>query len=121
AAQAAYYIHFQMVRKNEHISAALNVQDEMQGAYLGCEFSSREIELDLKQRKAVFEQYEFDKLAKKSAELIADGKVVGWFQGEMEFGPRALGNRSILADARNEKTQQTLNLKIKYREGFRPF
>lgn len=113
AAQAAYYIHFQMVRKNE--------QEAMQHAYLGCEFSNQEIELDLKQHKAVFEQYEFDKLAKKSAELIADGKVVGWFQGEMEFGPRALGNRSILADARNEKTQQTLNLKIKYREGFRPF
>lgn len=113
AAQAAYYIHFQMVRKNE--------EEAMQHAYLGSEFSSREIELDLKQHKSIFAQYEFDELAKKTAQLIANGKVVGWFQGRMEFGPRALGNRSILADVRNEQTQQTLNLKIKYREGFRPF
>lgn len=114
AAQAAYYIYFKQER-------AENTQDEMQGAYLGCDFSDREIELDLKRQKAVFTYCEFDELATKTAQLIADGKVIGWFQGKMEFGPRALGNRSIIADARNDKTQQTLNLKIKYREGFRPF
>lgn len=118
AAQAAYYIYFENERDT---SASLSVRDEMEGSYLGCEFSNQGIALELKQYKAVFEYYEFDELAKKAARLIADGKVIGWFQGKMEFGPRALGNRSILADARNEKTQQTLNLKIKYREGFRPF
>ena len=63
----------------------------------------------------------FDELSKKTARLISNGNIVGWFQDRMEFGPRALGNRSILADPRNEKMQKKLNLKIKYREGFRPF
>ena len=75
-----------------------------------------------KKTKAVYENYSsFDKLNKDIAKEISEGKVVGWFQGRMEFGPRALGNRSILGDARNPEMQKKLNLKIKYREGFRPF
>jgi len=116
AAQAAYYIFFQQPR------TVNTMEDEMLGSYLGPEFSDMEINLDLKKQKAVIEKVEpFDVLATKVAALIAEGNVVGWFQGRMEFGPRALGNRSILGDARNEEMQKKLNLKIKYREGFRPF
>jgi carbamoyltransferase len=94
----------------------------MQGAYLGPEFSNIDIELAAKKYKAVFQKFEnFETLIKHTAELIDKGNVVGWFQGRMEFGPRALGNRSILGDARNAEMQKKLNLKIKYREGFRPF
>jgi carbamoyltransferase len=75
-----------------------------------------------RQYNAVYQQYDdFEELAAKTATALADGNVVGWFQGRMEFGPRALGGRSILGDARNEEMQKKLNLKIKYREGFRPF
>ncbi len=71
---------------------------------------------------ANFEEFStFSVLATKTATLLADGNVIGWFQGRMEFGPRALGNRSIIGDARNPEMQKKLNLKIKYREGFRPF
>ena len=116
AAQAAYFIYFQQERK-PCIAA-----DEMQGAYLGPEFSDKEIEGDLRRHKAVYERFDdFNQLALTTADVIADGKVIGWFQGRMEFGPRALGNRSILGDARNPEMQSKLNLKIKYREGFRPF
>ncbi|HWB62089.1 MAG TPA: carbamoyltransferase C-terminal domain-containing protein, partial [Chitinophagales bacterium] len=94
----------------------------MQGAYLGPEFSDNETVLDLRKYKAVYSGYsDFEKMANDVAALINEGKVVGWFQGRMEFGPRALGNRSILGDARNPEMQKKLNLKIKYREGFRPF
>ncbi|MTI32616.1 carbamoyltransferase family protein [Xanthovirga aplysinae] len=97
-------------------------QDQMEGAYLGPDFSDKEIELTCRKVKAVYKKYDqFDELAKVIASKIAEGKVVGWFQGRMEFGPRALGNRSILGDARNPEMQKKLNLKIKYREGFRPF
>jgi carbamoyltransferase len=116
AAQAAYYIHFNQDRK------PCAFQDEMQGAYLGPEFSDLDIELDLKKYKAVYKKYEdLDALHSDVADLINNGNVVGWFQGRMEFGPRALGNRTILGDARNPEMQKKLNLKIKYREGFRPF
>ncbi len=116
AAQAAYYIYFNKER------AACNAQDEMQGSYLGPEFSDKEIGLQLKRLKAISNYTDnFDRLTPQIADLINDGKVVGWFQGRMEFGPRALGNRSILGDARNAEMQKKLNLKIKYREGFRPF
>lgn len=116
AAQAAYFIHFNKERK------PTGAQDEMKGAYLGPEFSSQDIELDLKQFKAISHYYEnFDALADEVADIINAGKAIGWFQGKMEFGPRALGNRSILGDARNAEMQKKLNLKIKYREGFRPF
>jgi carbamoyltransferase len=96
--------------------------DYMQGAYLGPEFSNQDVLLATKKYNAVSEKFNsFDLLTSKVADLINDGKVIGWFQGRMEFGPRALGNRTILGDARNPEMQQKLNLKIKYREGFRPF
>jgi len=116
AAQAAYYIHF---NKERNIS---NKPDAMKGAYLGPEFSDMDIEKTLRKYKASFAKPEnVEALTEKTAQLISDGKVVGWMQGRMEFGPRALGNRSILGDARNAEMQKKLNLKIKYREGFRPF
>lgn len=96
--------------------------DLMNGAYLGPEFSNRAVELMNRKVKACAENVlNYDELCTKAARLIADGNIVGWFQGRMEFGPRALGNRSILGDVRNHQMQQKINLKIKYREGFRPF
>ena len=96
-------------------------KDKMQGAYLGPEFSEKEILKIARKYNAKYFAFDDDELYTKVAKYIADDNVVGWFQGRMEFGPRALGNRSILADARNPETQKKLNLKIKYREGFRPF
>ena len=93
----------------------------MKGSYLGPEFSNDFIIKELKKFGAVFETFNQDEIIEKTAKLIADGKSCGWFQGKMEFGPRALGNRSILADPRSPETQRKLNLKIKYRESFRPF
>jgi len=100
----------------------VQVPDSLQGAYLGPAFNSWEIQKTLRKNCAEAEEiHDFSRLSKSAAELIAGGHVVGWFQGRMEFGPRALGNRSILADARNPEMQKKLNLKVKYREGFRPF
>ncbi|MDP2705027.1 MAG: carbamoyltransferase [Patescibacteria group bacterium] len=97
-------------------------KDAMNGSYLGPEYSVTDIERTIRKYGAEFEKYdEYEELAKKVADLIAQGNVVGWMQGRMEWGPRALGNRSILADARNPEMQKKLNLKIKQREGFRPF
>lgn len=97
-------------------------KDQMQGTYLGPDFSDKEIELICKKTKAIYEYYDnFSVVAQITAEKIKEGNVVGWFQGKMEFGPRALGNRSILADAANVTMQKKMNLKIKNREGFRPF
>ena len=96
--------------------------DAMCGAYLGPEFSNQEICRTLRRYDAKVRHYaDFQTLAHDVAASLAEGNVVGWFQGRMEFGPRALGCRSILADARNPEMQKKLNLKIKYREGFRPF
>ncbi|GAA6140058.1 carbamoyltransferase [Arenicella sp. 4NH20-0111] len=95
--------------------------DNMQGSYLGCEFSNNEIRQRLDAAGAVFEEYEQDGMLHEAAKALAEQQVVGWFQGRMEFGPRALGGRSILGDPRSEAMQKTLNLKIKYRESFRPF
>jgi carbamoyltransferase len=96
--------------------------DAMQGAYLGPEFTDKEIQRIIDHYGAKASHCpEFDELAKTVAAKLADGKVIGWFQGRMEYGPRALGNRSILGDPRNPEMQKKLNLKIKYREGFRPF
>jgi carbamoyltransferase len=96
--------------------------DLMKGSYLGPDFSDKEINSMNKRVKANFKFFDnFNELTTHVAEKIAEGSVVGWFQGRMEFGPRALGNRSILGDARNPEMQKKLNLKIKYREGFRPF
>jgi carbamoyltransferase len=89
---------------------------------LGPSYSDKEIELVNRKVGAVSHKYDdFEALSAHVAAHIADGQVVGWFQGKMEFGPRALGNRSILGDARNPEMQKKLNIKIKYREGFRPF
>ncbi|MDR2438151.1 MAG: carbamoyltransferase [Planctomycetaceae bacterium] len=96
--------------------------DQMQGAYLGPKFNSDDVTRTAKRYKAIYHTLENrDELCDIVSDLIADGNVVGWFQGRMEFGPRALGNRSILGDPRNPDMQKRLNLKIKYREGFRPF
>ena len=98
--------------------------DAMQGSYLGPSYTRSEIESSLIRARSVFTEYPKDqksKLYQDVAKLIAEGSVVGWFQGRSEFGPRALGKRSILGDPRNETMQKKLNLAIKYREGFRPF
>ena len=116
AALAAYHIYF---NKPRIVSKGL---DGMSGSYLGPEFSDIEIKQTAKKYKAHFTYYEkFDDLAAEAAKILDEGNVIGWFQGRMEFGPRALGNRSIIGDARNEEMQKKLNLKIKYRESFRPF
>lgn len=116
AALAAYYLHF---NKDRNVSPK---GDAMNGAFLGPEYTDGEIEHVAKKMKAVFTRIDNDdELFARTAAIIADGNVVGWFQGRMEFGPRALGNRSILGDARNKEMQLKLNLKIKYRESFRPF
>lgn len=100
----------------------VNPEDDMEGAYLGPEFSNDQIRTFLESEKMPATAYDDEeKLADHIADLIAKEKVVGWFQGRMEFGPRALGNRSILGDARSTSMQSTMNLKIKFRESFRPF
>jgi len=96
-------------------------RDAMQGAQLGPAFSTEQIERFLEQQRIPADRYEPDALLDRVAHLIASENVVGWFDGRMEFGPRALGNRSILGDARSPTMQATLNLKIKFRESFRPF
>ncbi len=96
--------------------------DLMQGAFLGPEFGPGEIIRVARRYQAPYRHYpDFEQLIKEVAALLAQGQVVGWFQGRMEWGPRALGNRSIIGDARHREMQKRLNLKIKYREGFRPF
>jgi carbamoyltransferase len=99
----------------------VNSNDDMNGSYLGAEFNQEEIENELKKAGAIFETLNYEELINKTAELLSNEKAIGWFQGRMEFGPRALGGRSILADPRSDKMQKNLNLKVKYRESFRPF
>lgn len=116
AALAASQIYFDEPRESNQD------MDTMQGSYLGPDYSAKEVQFMNKKTKAVFSHYEqFSDVTKFIASKLAEGNVVGWFQGRMEFGPRALGNRSILGDARNPEMQKKINLKIKYREGFRPF
>ena len=98
-----------------------NTPDGMAGSYLGPEFDDDETQTRLKAAGARYAVLPRDKLLERTAHALADGKAVGWFQGRMEFGPRALGNRSILADPRDPQMQKKLNLKVKYRESFRPF
>jgi len=96
--------------------------DSMQGAYLGPEFSYQDVKRVAARRHAPFRHFaDFGELCREVCGLLAQGDVVGWFQGRMEYGPRALGNRTILGDPRNPGMQKKLNLKIKYRQGFRPF
>jgi len=96
-------------------------EDAMQGSYLGPLFSHHETLIALDKFGAVYKQFDTKELSSTVAELLAAGQVVGWHQGRMEFGPRALGNRSILGDPRDPEMQSTMNLKIKFRESFRPF
>tara|TARA_S200000501_G_scaffold363974_1_gene395537 strand:- start:1847 stop:3679 length:1833 start_codon:yes stop_codon:yes gene_type:complete len=114
AAQALWFNEFENERK-------INKSDSMKGSYLGPSFSDEEIEEELKELGAVYKNFTYEEVIDKTAEYLSDSKAVGWFQGRMEFGPRALGGRSILGDPRDEKTQKNLNLKVKYRESFRPF
>lgn len=116
AALSANYMYFEQARNKTQYP------DMMKGSYLGPEYSDKESIIAFKKHKSVFTKFDsFDDLCSKAADLLDKGNIIGWFQGRMEFGPRALGNRSILGDARNKEMQKKLNLKIKYREGFRPF
>ena len=114
AALALWYIDQGNERK-------INSKDDMKGSYLGTEFPQDSIEKQLKSIGAIFETVEYKKLIDQTSNFLSDGKAIGWFQGRMEFGPRALGARSILADPRSDKMQKNLNLKVKFRESFRPF
>lgn len=119
AVGAAYAVWHIQQGNERHVDGC---GDAMRGSYLGPEFSDREIERSLGKYGAAAHYYEDNQeLGADTAALLAEGNVVGWFQGRMEFGPRALGGRSILGDPRNPEMQKKLNLKIKYREGFRPF
>lgn len=114
AALAARYQHH---KHSRHINPA----DSMAGTYIGPKFSNSEITDYLNQLKAPYKLLRDEELFRTLAKLLEEGKVVGWFNGRMEFGPRSLGGRSILGDPRNSNMQRTMNLKIKYRESFRPF
>jgi carbamoyltransferase len=117
AAYAAHHIYFAQERVIDPAG-----RDRLKGAYLGPAYGRAEIESVVLKNNAVHEYIpEEPALLARVARLLAEGKVIGWHQGRMEFGPRALGARSILADPRNPEIQKTLNLKIKFREGFRPF
>ena len=105
-------------QENERI---IDPEDSMKGSYLGTEYSQNEIEKELKSLGAKFMTLDYEDLIKKTSNNLSEGKAIGWFQGRMEFGPRALGARSILGDPRSDKMQKNLNLKVKYRESFRPF
>ncbi len=116
AALAAYHIKFE---KERSIS---DQADQMFGSYLGPDVKNKDVLKVIRKYAAVSKHFEsFNNLTKEIAKYLDDGKVIGWMQGKMEFGPRALGNRSILGDPRNPEMQKKLNLKIKYRESFRPF
>ena len=96
-------------------------EDSQRGTYLGPRYESHQIKKYLDENKIIYQELELQDIPEKTADLLADENVVGWFQGRMEFGPRALGGRSILGDPRSEKMQEIMNLKIKFRESFRPF
>ena len=104
--------------KNKRI---VNPNDDMMGSYLGPEYSQHQIEQELKNMGANFTIVKEDEIIDLTAEDLSNGEAIGWFQGKMEFGPRALGGRSILGDPRSTQMQKNLNLKVKYRESFRPF
>ena len=114
AALALWHIEL----KKDRFSPA---KDEMQGSYLGPSFNDNEIEKSLINLGATYVKFSEDDLLRITAEELSKEKIIGWFQGKMEFGPRALGARSIIADPRSDKMQKILNLKVKFRESFRPF
>jgi len=115
AALSTWYLHY----NRERVTS--KERDAMKGAYLGSEFSDAEIEAELTACSAVFKKLSEDDMIEAVASALVDEKAVGWMQGRMEFGPRALGGRSIIADPRSPIMQKQLNLKVKYRESFRPF
>ena len=110
---------FWHIEQNE--SRVINLNDDMKGSYLGPEYSQKQIEDELIKCEAKFKVLNDEEIINETAEDLSKGQIIGWFQGKMEFGPRALGARSILGDPRSPDMQKTLNLKIKYRESFRPF
>ena len=114
AAQAFYFQELDNKRK-------ILKTDSMKGSYLGPQFTDDEIENELKNCGANYKKLTSVQIIKDTAKALSEEKAIGWFQGRMEFGPRSLGNRSIIADSRSEKMQKNLNLKVKYRESFRPF
>ncbi len=114
AAQAFYYQ--ELDNKREFLKP-----DSMKGSYLGPQFTDDEVENELKNCGANYKKVNLDQIIKDTAKALSEEKAIGWFQGRMEFGPRSLGNRSIIADARSRKMQKNLNLKVKFRESFRPF
>ena len=114
AAQAFYYQELDNKRN-------ILKTDSMKGSYLGPQFTDDQVEEELKRCGANYKELTLDQVIKDTAKALSEEKAVGWFQGRMEFGPRSLGNRSIIADPRSEKMQKNLNLKVKYRESFRPF
>lgn len=114
---AALVAHHMMLNQPRTIHAT----DSMKGSYLGPEFSQEEIERRLTKAGAIFTTVGDDELINLTAEALVNGKAVGWCQGRMEFGPRSLGARSIIADPRSPTAQKRLNLKVKFRESFRPF
>lgn len=118
AALLAWYQYQDNVREPEFRSVA---EDQMQGAYLGPQYSDEDIEAYLTSKNIPYRLLAHEDMIVKTADLLANEHVIGWFQGRMEFGPRALGNRSIIGDARSPKMQSQMNLKIKQRESFRPF
>ena len=99
----------------------VNTTDMMKGSYLGPQYKQKMIEKELSVCGAIFKTVSDTDMLEQTAQALSEGKAVGWFQGRMEFGPRALGGRSILGDPRSDSMQKTLNLKVKYRESFRPF
>ena len=113
---ALAYWHIDLGKERKEIN-----KDNMCGSYLGNEFKEKEIVEKFNEIGANYEKLEQDEIIDRTAKDLADGKAVGWFQGRMEFGPRALGNRSILGDPRSDVMQKNLNLKVKFRESFRPF
>ena len=115
AALSAWYLHFAQQR------SSVSSRDGMLGSYLGPSFTDEEIETQLITNGATFHKYQVDEFLDIVTDALADEKAVGWMQGRMEFGPRSLGARSILADPRSPMMQKKLNLKVKYRESFRPF
>ena len=115
---SALAVHYKFLKNKRNVN---NVNDMMNGAYLGPDYTNEEIELFLNNKDVNYKKISDEEIPPKISKLINDEKIIGWFQGRMEFGPRALGSRSIIADARSISMKEKINQKIKFRESFRPF
>ena len=115
---AALYVWYKHQKNERKVNGKLSAQG---GSFLGPDYTADEIRSFLNERKIKYQEYDRNELSKKVAQLIVDQKIIGFFQGRMEYGPRALGGRSIIGDARSAEMQSKMNLKIKFRESFRPF